>query len=73
MFDFVMGAGLRSRTSLLAKGFDDAINLLLGRVSEPSACLAAGADRPAGFFPGRGFTFAGANRLEASGQGPWNA
>ena len=22
---------------------------------------------------GRGFTFAGANRLEASGQGPWNA
>jgi len=28
---------------------------------------------PAGFFPRRGFTFAGANRLEASGQGPWNA
>ena len=31
------------------------------------------ADRPAAFFPRHGLTFAGANRLEASGQGPWNA
>ena len=65
MFDFVMDAGL--------KGFDDAIDLLLGHVSEPSACLAAGADRPARFFPGRGLPSWVQNRLEASGQGPWNA
>jgi len=36
---------------LLAKGFDDAINLLLGHVSEPSACPGHSGQQSAVFQP----------------------